>query len=110
SGPQLLGHVLQVHPDAVPGGIAPAHLVDEHVSRLEALRGLGMAFLPALEPGERILLLLRPADLDHGQLAALGRLHARRLAGLLPIVWRPGRAALPPPVEELDPRLERPPA
>ena len=70
--PQLRRHVLQVHADARPGGEAAAHRVDQHVGRLEMRRRLGMARLPALEPGERILLALRAADLDQRMLRTRG--------------------------------------
>src|SRR5262245_25668074 len=55
----------------------------------------------ALQPGQRVVLLLRPSDLEQrlgGDAAAgalaLGRLHARRLALLLHVVRRPGGVAL----------------
>ena len=65
-----------------------------------------MALLPALEPGERVFLALGAADLDHRQLG-LGGLHPRRLACLLPIVWRPRRVAFALLLEQLEQRLER---
>src|SRR3954463_15092936 len=104
---QLRRHVLQVDANAVPRGVAPAHLVDEHVGGLEMPGGLGMAFLPALETGERLLLLLRAADFDQRQFLALGRLHARRLPALLAVVRRPRRVALAMLFKQFEQRLER---
>src|SRR5262245_37146057 len=69
-----------------------------------------MALLPALETGERVVLSAGAGDLDQGVLRCappwrtalgrrvatrLGRLDARRLALLLPVVRRPRRVAQP---------------
>ena len=74
--------------------------------------GFGVAGLPALEPGERVLLALGAADLDQRVLrrAGPGRLYARGLAALLLEVRRPGRVAQPfalVPRREIEQRLER---
>ena len=80
-----------------------------------------MPHLPALEPGQRFLLLRRAPDLDqrlrgHASAAprfapsSARRLHARRLAGLLRIVRRPGRVAEAfrfLPRRQLQQRVER---
>src|SRR5207302_1462835 len=55
SRPQSLRHMLEIDPHTRPRGIAPAHRIDKHVGRLQVLRRLRMALLPALEAGERIL-------------------------------------------------------
>ncbi len=81
-----------------------------------------MARLPALEPGERVVLLRGAADLDerlrraHAGRCGFGRssrrdgCDARRLAGLLRVVRRPGRIAEPfrlLPRRQLEQRVER---
>src|SRR3990172_12955893 len=88
----------QVHANARPGGRAAAHRVDEHIRRLEVRRRFGVARLPALEPGERILPAFRASDLDQRMRghAAARRLYARRLAGGLLEVRRPRRVAETP--------------
>ena len=95
--PQLLGHVLKIHSDARPGGRPSAHRVHEDIRRLEMGGRLGMARLPALEPGQRVLLVPGAPDLDERVLrrAAPRWRHARGLIGLLPVVRRPGRVAQP---------------
>ena len=83
---------------------AAAHRVDQHVGGLEVRRRLGMPRLPALEAGQRVLLLRRARPISisgclRHRARAVGRLHARRLARLLLVVRRPGRVAeaLAPP-------------
>ena len=68
SGPERVGHVLQVHADPRPRVKPAAHRIDEHVGRREVRGRVGMARLPALEPGERIFFLLRTPDLDQRML------------------------------------------
>src|SRR5262245_29098316 len=63
-GPEIFRHVLQVDPNSRPGVKPPAHRIDEHVGRLKMCRGLGMSCAPALEAGERVVLLLRTPDLN----------------------------------------------
>ena len=64
AGRSSAGTCSQVHAHARPGGRAPAHGVDQHIRGLEMRRGLGVARLPALEPGQRVFLALGAADLD----------------------------------------------
>jgi hypothetical protein len=107
------GHVLQVDADPRPGAEPSAHRIDEHVSRLQMRDRPGMARLPPLEPGQRILFSRPAADLDQrmlrsslrlqrtvvagaeaGRRAPAGRRHAIRLTFLLAVVRRPRRVAL----------------
>ena len=56
--PQRLGHVLQVDADARPGAMNRPRIASTSTSAGCEMRGrLGMARLPALESGERVLLL-----------------------------------------------------
>ena len=78
----------------------------------EVRRGLGVPRLPAFEAGERVFFSLRAPDLDQRMLghAPPGRLHARRLAGLLPVMRRPRRIAQSValvPRRQLEQALER---
>ena len=91
--PQLDRNMLEIDAHAGPRGRPAAHRIDEHVGGREVRGRVGMTGLPALQPGERILLALRAADLDQRMLRGTpaGRLHARRLAGLLLVLRRPRR-------------------
>jgi len=73
-------------------------LINEDVGRLQQLRGARMTLLPFRQAGERFLLILALTHFDQRKLRdapSLGRLHPRRLTGLLAIVRRPRRIALP---------------
>ena len=113
SRPQLGRHVLQVDPDPGPGRGAAAHRVHQHVRRLEVRRRLGVARLPALEPGERVLLAPRAADLDQRMLRRARAVDGCTRGGspcLLPVVRRPRRVAQAlalVPRRQLEQRLER---
>ena len=79
--PQLGRDVLQVDADPRPGGRAAAHGVDQHVGGLEVRGRLGVALLPALQPGERIVLALaRPISIS-GCFGARGASTAARARG-----------------------------
>src|ERR1051326_1509072 len=96
-GPEVLGDVLQVEPNSVPCRGPSAHLIDEHVCRLEELGDARMPLLPLRESRERLLLILPVTHFDQRKLrnpARLRWLHAGRLAGLLLVVRWPGRVAL----------------
>src|SRR5882762_10491611 len=99
SGPELLGDVLQVDPNPIPRRGTAAHLIHQHIGRLQVLCHAGMLLLPFRQSCERFLLILAAADLDQRKFlrprARLGWLYARRLAGLLAVVRRPRRIALP---------------
>src|ERR1043166_1958503 len=100
-GPKVLGDVLQVEPDSVPRRGPSPHLIDEHVCRLEELGDARMPLLPLRKSRERLLLILPVTHFDQRKLrnpARLGWLHAGRFAGLLLVVRRPGRVALPFPL------------
>ena len=58
-------------------------------------RGVRVASLPPLEPGERVLFALRSTDLDQGVLGGTGPgwLHPGRFTPLLLVMRRPGRVA-----------------
>ena len=75
AGPVRLRDVDEVDPDAVPDGRPATHPVDQDVGRLEVLGDVGVAGLPALEAGHRLVLELRPGDLDDRdrRLAPAGR-------------------------------------
>ena len=115
SRPQLVGHVLQVDADARPGREAAAHRVDEHVGRLQVRGRLRMPRLPALEPRERVLLPLRArrsrsSGCVRASPAASTAATRGGSPGLLPVVRRPRRVALPVallPRRELEQRVER---
>jgi len=90
---------LEVDPNPIPRRRTAAHLIHQHIGRLQVLRHARVLFLPFCESDERFLLILASADLDERVLlrsyASLGRLHARRLARLLAVVRRPGGIPLP---------------
>ena len=93
-GPIVLRHVAQVDADARPRRRPAAHRVDQHVVDREVRRGLGMPRLPALEAGERGVLVGRVRDDDERHLRARAssaapsprpsRATARRAAPRLP--------------------------
>ena len=114
AGPLVLRHVDQVDPDAIPERRPAAHAVDQDVGRLEVLDDVRVARLPALEALERLVLELRPGDLDDRdrRLAPAGRRRLRtdplgREAGVRvaggdrgrtfggDLRWRPARLAAP---------------
>src|SRR5687767_6075666 len=114
--------MLEVDADARPGRRTAAHGVDQHVAWLEVRGDVGVTSLPALQAGQRLVLAGRARDLDQRSLrhAAAGgsrcplapprRLHARWLAGLLSVLRRPRRIALPlslVALRELEQALER---
>src|SRR5438128_2580334 len=119
--PERLRYMFEVHADTGPGRGAPAHRVDQDVRWAEVGGGPGMTRLPALEPGQRLLLLRGAADLDqrlrgHAPAARLRSalpargLDARRLARLFRVVRRPGRIAEARrflPRRQLQQRLQR---
>src|SRR5215470_5666722 len=99
--------MLQVHADPCPGAEPAAHGIDEHVGRLQMRSRFLVAFFPALETGERCILVRRPANFDQRifppSLFELRRtcrwpplrgLDACGLAGLFPVMRRPRRVAL----------------
>src|SRR5262249_3433640 len=105
-GTQPWGHVLESRAHAGPGRVATAHGIDQDVARLEVPGRVRMTRLPALEPGERVVLAGSAADLDERLRAVSSArrrrairtsrargLHARRLAFLLGVVRWPRRVA-----------------
>src|SRR5690606_19767171 len=97
-GALVFRHVAEVDADARPHRRAAAHRVDEDVLDGEVGGRGGVAGLPALEPGEGVVLLLRLGDRDERLGRALllaGGLDPRGLAGLLLVVRRPGGVAEP---------------
>ena len=66
---------------------AAPHRIHQHVGRLEVRRRLGVARLPALQPGQRILLPLRAADLDQRMLRRARRLDGCTRAGSPCCFW-----------------------
>ena len=100
------GHVAQVHANARPRRRAAAHRVDENVVDRELRRRFRMLRFPALEPGERRVLLRRVRDRDERHLRLRAppprrrlralcarRRDARRFAVRLSKVRRPRRVA-----------------
>jgi len=65
--------VAQVYADPIPERRAAAHAVHQHVVLGEQLGGLGGPLLPALEPGECLVLAFRTSDLDDGDQLAVAR-------------------------------------
>src|ERR1041385_1650157 len=112
-GPEVLGEVLSVESDSVPRRGPSAHLIDEHVRRLQQLGDARMPLLPFRQSRERLLLVVAVTHFDQRKLrnpARLRGLHAGRLAGLLLVVRRPGRVALPFPLlprRELEQPVQR---
>ena len=66
--PQFNRHVLQVHADARPGMKPAAHGVDEHIGRSQMRCRFGMPGAPPVEPRERGVFAVRPADFDQRML------------------------------------------
>src|SRR5207302_219925 len=99
SGADVLGHMLEVDANTIPGCGAAAHLIHEHIGRLEVFRDTRVPLLPSRQAGQRFLLILACADFDQRILlrprSRLGRLHARWLTRLLAVVRWPRRIPLP---------------
>ena len=94
---QCVWDVLKVDANPRPRREPTAHRVDEYVGRFEMGRSVGMTGAPALQPGEGILFLDRPANLDQRMLrsALSGGLDTRRLPCLLLVLRRPGCVSHP---------------
>src|SRR2546422_9332339 len=63
-GAFALGNVTKVDSDARPRARAATHRIDEDVVHLQPPCGLRMARLPAFQPRQRVLLVLRLGDGD----------------------------------------------
>ena len=98
--------MLQIDADPGPGAVASAHDIDQYIGRLEMCGGLRMARFPALQTRERDLLAPRASNLEQRQ-SPPGRLDARRLRSLSPVVRRPGRIAQAMALKELEQACER---
>ena len=58
-GPEVCRHVLQIQPNPRPGAKPAAHRIDEHVFGSQMRRRVRVAGPPALQPCERVRLVLR---------------------------------------------------
>jgi hypothetical protein len=97
--------VLEVQTDARPRLKTSSHRIDQHVRWLQMRGSVSMTSTPPLETSERVVLALRPGNFNKRPArlprtsrlprssdgSAPGRLHARGLVGLFPIVRRPRR-------------------
>src|SRR4051812_42290949 len=64
SGPERLGDVLEIDANAIPRGRPAAHLIDQHVGRLEQLGDFRILLFPCGQAGQRFLLVLSLADFN----------------------------------------------
>src|SRR5688572_27422967 len=92
-GPLCRRYVAEVQAHPGPGAIPAAKRIDQDIRRLQMRARFGVPCLPALEAGEGVVSLTGTADLNErlGRGSTPRGCHARRLAGLLPVVRRPRR-------------------